>query len=76
MLLWFNLIVVVEALPTVESLPQNADLLFSCVAYAFHGLGSFQVPRTNSSPGSVSGGHVSVPNGAMLGLRYDITRPD
>jgi hypothetical protein len=39
--------------------PQDADLLFSRVAYAFNYLGSFQVPQTNSSLGSFSGGHVN-----------------
>jgi len=29
------------------------------VAFAFHRLGSFQVAQTNTSPGSVSGGHVN-----------------
>jgi hypothetical protein len=44
MLLWFNLIVVVEALPTVESLPQNAYFFLGHVAFAFHGLGPFWGP--------------------------------
>jgi len=32
------------------------------VAFAFHRLGSFQVAQTNTSPGSVSGGHVKTKN--------------
>lgn len=37
--------------------PQNADLVLARMTFAFHGLGSFQVAQTNTSPGSVSGGH-------------------
>ena len=42
--------------------PAKFDLVISRVALVFHGLGSFQVAQTNSSPGSVSGDHIRLFN--------------